>query len=74
MKNILTIIFCMAGSAAICWLCDWRAKVIAWMLIFWVVIAVGVAGATLSEHMRSKKIKRRQTKNERFSRYSKNEI
>ena len=29
--------------------CDWRAKVIAWMLIFWVVIAVGVAGATLLE-------------------------
>ena len=29
-KSILTIIFCMAGSAAICWLCDWRTKVIAW--------------------------------------------
>ena len=55
-KNILTSIFCMAGSAAICWLCDWRAKVIAWMLIFWVVLAVGVAGATLGEHIRSKKI------------------
>ena len=48
-KNILTIIFCMAASAAICWLCDWRTKVIAWMLIFWVIIAVGVAGATLGE-------------------------
>ena len=45
----------MAGSAAICWLCDWRTKVIAWMLIFWVVLAVGVAGATLSEHIRAKK-------------------
>ena len=55
-KNILTIIFCMAGSAAICWLCDWRTRVIAWMLIFWVVIAVGVAGATLSEQIRAKKI------------------
>ena len=55
-KNILTVIFCMAASAAICWLCDWRAKVIAWMLIFWVVVAVGVAGATLSEHISSKKI------------------
>ena len=74
MKNILTIIFCMAGSAAICWLCDWRTKVIAWMLVFWVVIAVGVAGATLSEQIRAKKNNRRQTKNERFSIYSKNEI
>ena len=58
-KNILTIIFCMAGSAAICWLCDWRAKVVAWMLIFWVVVAVSVAGATLSEHISSKKNSRR---------------
>ena len=64
MKNILTIIFCMAGSAAICWLCDWRTKVIAWMLIFWVVIAVGVTGATLSEHISSKKSNGRQRKNE----------
>ena len=55
-KNILTIIFCMAGSAAICWLCGWEAKAVAWMLIFWVVIAVGVAGATLGEHISSKKI------------------
>ena len=54
-KNILTIVFCMAASAAICWLCDWRTKVIAWMLIFWVVVAVSVAGATLSEHIRAKK-------------------
>lgn len=62
-KSILTIIFCMAGSAAICWMCDWRTKVIAWMLIFWVVVAVGVAGgvagATLSEHIRAKKNSRR---------------
>lgn len=49
----------MAGSVAICWLCDWRTKVIAWMLIFWVVVAVGVAGATLSEQMRAKKNSRR---------------
>ena len=55
-KNILTVIFFIVVSAEICWLCDWRAKVIAWMLIFWVVIAVGVAGATLSEHISSKKI------------------
>ena len=61
-KNILTVIFCMAGSAAICWLCDWKAKVVAWMLIFWVVIAVGVAGATLSEQIRAKKNNRRQRK------------
>ena len=58
-KNILTRIFCMAGSVAICWLCDWRTKVIAWMLIFWIVIAVGVAGATLSEQIRAKKNNRR---------------
>ena len=59
-KNILTIIFCMAASAAICWLCDWRAKVIAWMLIFWVVIAVGVAGATLSEQIENRKAMRKE--------------
>ena len=58
-KNILTIVFYIAGSAAICWLCDWRTKVIAWMLIFWVVIAVSVAGATLSEQIRAKKNSRR---------------
>ena len=45
----------MAGSAAICWLCDWRTKVVAWMLIFWVVIAVGVAGATLSDYIEDRK-------------------
>ena len=56
-KNILTIVFCMAGSVAICWLCDWRTKVVAWMLIFWVVIAVSVAGATLGEQIRAKKNK-----------------
>ena len=49
----------MAASAAICWLCDWRAKVVAWMLIFWVVVAVGVAGATLGEQIRAKKNSRR---------------
>ena len=58
-KSILTIIFCMAASAAICWLCDWKAKVIAWMLVFWVVIAVGVAGTTLGEQIRAKKNNRR---------------
>ena len=59
-KNILTIIFCIAASAAICWLCDWRAKVIAWMLIFWVVVAVGVAGATLSEQIENRKAMRKE--------------
>ena len=59
-KNILTIIFCMAGSATICWLCDWRTKVVAWMLIFWVVIAVGVAGATLSERIENRKAMRKE--------------
>ena len=54
-KNILTIIFCIAASAAICWLCDWRTKVIAWMLIFWVVVAVSVAGATLSDYIEARK-------------------
>ena len=54
-KSILTIIFCMAGSAAICWLCGWKAKVVAWMLIFWVVIAVSVAGATLSDYIEARK-------------------
>ena len=54
-NNILTIIFCMAGSAAICWLCDWRTKVIAWVLIFWVVLAVGVAGAMLSDYIEARK-------------------
>ena len=49
----------MAGSAAICWLCDWKTKVIAWVLMFWAVLAVGVAGATLSEHIRAKKNNRR---------------
>ena len=59
-KNILTVIFCMAGSAAICWLCDWKTKVIAWMLIFWGVIAVGVAGATLSERIENRKAMRKE--------------
>ena len=59
-KNILTVIFCMAGSAAICWLCDWRTKVIAWMLVFWVVIAVGVAGTTLGEQIENRKAMRKE--------------
>ena len=59
-KSILTIIFCMAGSAAICWLCGWKAKVIAWMLIFWVVVAVGVAGATLGERIENRKAMRKE--------------
>ena len=58
-NNIFTFIIFVAGTVAICWLCDWRTKVVAWMLIFWVVIAVGVAGATLSEQIRAKKISRR---------------
>lgn len=59
-KNILTIVFCMAGSVAICWLCDWRTKVISWMLIFWVVLAVGVAGATLGERIENQKAMRKE--------------
>ena len=59
-RNILTFIFCMAGSAAICWLCDWKTKVIAWMLIFWIVIAVGVAGATLGERIENRKAMRKE--------------
>ena len=54
-KNIFTIVFCMATSAAICWLCNWEAKAVMWMLLFWAVLAVSVAGATLSEHIRAKK-------------------
>ena len=50
----------MAGSAAICWLCDWKAKVIAWMLIFWLIIAVGVAGATLGERIENRKAMRKE--------------
>ena len=59
-KNILTIVFCIAGSAAICWLCDWRTKVVAWMLIFWLVIAVSVAGATLGERIENRKAMRKE--------------
>ena len=59
-KNILPSIFCMAASAAICWLCDWTTKVIAWMLIFWLVIAVGVAGATLGEQIENRKAMRKE--------------
>ena len=54
-KNILTIVFCMAGSAAICWLCDWNAKAVAWTLLFWAVLAVSVAGATLSDYIEARK-------------------
>ena len=54
-KNILTVIFCMAGSAAICWLCDWEAKAVMWMLLFWAVLAVSVAGATLSDYIEDRK-------------------
>ena len=54
-KNILTIIFCMAGSAAICWLCDWKAKAVIWALLFWAVLAVSVAGVTLSDYIEARK-------------------
>ena len=54
-KNILTIIFCMAGSAAISWLCDWEAKAVMWMLLFWAVLAVSVAGATLGDYIEARK-------------------
>ena len=54
-KSILTIIFCMAGSAAICWLCDWEAKAVMWMLLFWAVLAVSVAGATLGDYIEARK-------------------
>ena len=50
----------MAASATICWLCDWKTKVIAWMLIFWIVIAVGAAGATLSERIENRKAMRKE--------------
>ena len=59
-KNIFTFIIFVAGTVAICWLCDWRTKVIAWMLIFWVVIAVGVAGATLGERIEKRKATRKE--------------
>lgn len=54
-KNILTIIFCIAASAAICWLCGWKLKAIVWMLLFWAVLAVSVAGATLSDYIEARK-------------------
>lgn len=59
-KNILTIVFCMASSAAICWLCDWKLKAIVWTLLFWAVLAIGVAGATLSERIESRKAMRKE--------------
>ena len=60
MKNILTIIFCMAASAAICWLCDWKLKAIVWLLLFWLVLAVSVVGATLSERIENRKAMRKE--------------
>ena len=54
-KNILTIIFHMAGSVAICWLCDWKIKAIIWLVLFWAVLAVSVAGATLSDYIEDRK-------------------
>ena len=54
-KNVLTIIFCLTGSVAICWLCNWEAKAVMWMLLFWAVLAVGVAGATLSDYIEARK-------------------
>ena len=45
----------MAGSAAICWLCDWKIKAIIWLVLFWAVLAVGVAGATLSDYIEARK-------------------
>ena len=54
-KSILTIVFCMAGSAAICWLCNWEAKAVIWALLFWAVLAVSVAGATLSDYIEARK-------------------
>ena len=59
-KNILTIVFCMAGSAAICWLCNWEAKAVAWVLLFWAVLTVSVAGATLSEYIEARKAMRKE--------------
>ena len=64
-KNILTIIFFMAGSVAICWLCDWKMKAIVWMLLFWAVLAVSVAGATLSERIENRKAMRKEVDDER---------
>ena len=54
----------MAGSAAICWLCDWNAKAVAWTLLFWVVLAVSVAGATLSEYIEARKAMRKEIDDE----------
>ena len=45
----------MAASAAICWLCDWKMKAIVWMLLFWAVLAISVAGATLSDYIEARK-------------------
>ena len=58
-KNIFTFIIFVAGTVAICWLCDWKMKAIVWTLLFWAGLAVMVAGATLSEQIRAKKNNRR---------------
>ena len=50
----------MAASSAICWLCDWEAKAVMWMLLFWAVLAVSVAGATLSERIENRKAMRKE--------------
>ena len=54
-KNIFTFIIFVAGTVAICWLCDWKAKAVIWALLFWAVLAVSVAGATLSDYIEARK-------------------
>ena len=64
-KSIFSFILFVAGTVTICWLCDWKAKAIAWMLLFWAVLAVSVAGATLSEYIEARKAMRKAvTKND----------
>ena len=59
-KNIFTFIIFVAGTVAICWLCNWEAKAVMWMLLFWAVLAVSVAGATLSERIENRKAMRKE--------------
>ena len=59
-KNIFTFIIFVAGTVAICWLCNWEAKAVMWMLLFWAVLAVSVAGATLSERIENRKPMRKE--------------
>lgn len=59
-KNICTFILFVAGTVTICWLCGWNAKAVAWMLLFWAVLAVSVAGATLSERIENQKAMRKE--------------